>query len=67
MARHLNKASNVPDIDKEEDCGSKVGKSCNTLHFNSVHLLQRMIETVEVSYNATGSGRLEGARVAILQ
>lgn len=43
------KANNVPDIDKEEDCGSKMGKSGNTLHFNGVHLLQWVVETVEVS------------------
>ena len=61
-----NRASNVPDIDKEKDRGSKMGKSCNTLHFNGVHLLQGVIETVKVSYDAIKSRRLEGARVAIL-
>jgi hypothetical protein len=48
-----------PNIDEEQDSGSEMRKSCDTLHLDGVHLFQRVVETVSVSTDAR-SGRSEG-------
>lgn len=38
-------AVSVPDINEEANGGSEMGKSCYTLHFDGVHLLEGVVET----------------------